>query len=173
MNSLIILGSARSDGNTAAAARHLLDRLGGEAELVDLLQHRIEPYSYGRSDQGDDFLGIVDRMLQCDHIVFATPVYWYAMSGGLKTFFDRLTDLTRGAGKERGRALAGRSVWLLATGTDPQLPAGFEEPFARTSAYLGMLWREARYVRTGRHAADPRGDMSEVDRLAARIQSSS
>ena len=31
-----------------------------------------------------------ERVLEADGIVFATPVYWYGVSGQLKTFFDRL-----------------------------------------------------------------------------------
>jgi putative NADPH-quinone reductase len=173
MKALIILGSARSDGNTAAAARHLLGQLGDDAELFDLLRYRITPYSYAPQPEADDFPVIAQRMLAHPHIVFATPVYWYAMSGGLKTFFDRLTDLIRGPAKHRGEALAGRTVWLLAAGTDRELPPGFTEPFVRTAAYLGMSWGRAAYVRTGRHAPDPLAELAEVDRLAARLRSTS
>jgi multimeric flavodoxin WrbA len=78
-------------------------------------------------------------MLACEHVVFATPVYWYAMSGIMKTLFDRLTDLPLDeASRPTGRALAGRHTWLLATGTGEAPPPGFHEPFVRTAAYFGM-----------------------------------
>jgi multimeric flavodoxin WrbA len=173
MTALIILGSARSDGHTAAAARRLLSGLGGLAELVDLLCHRIDPYRYEPREEADDFPKLVEQMLAHPHIVFATPVYWYAMSGGMKIFFDRLTDLTRGLARGKGRALAGRTVWLLAAGTDGALPDGFTEPFARTAAYFGMPWGGAAYIRTGRHVADPQVELAEVDRLAERLRSTS
>lgn len=144
---LAITGSARGDGNTALMVAHLRRALDlGDDQIVDLQSCRLEPFRYA-APPADDFLGIVDRMLAHRHIVFATPVYWYAMSGLLKTFFDRLTDLLLSAsGRRLGRALAGRDIWLIATGTDPELPDGFTEPFARTAAYFDMHWRGAFYV---------------------------
>ena len=41
----------------------------------------------------DEFLKIIQAMIESDVIVFATPVYWYAMSGSMKIFFDRFSDL--------------------------------------------------------------------------------
>lgn len=36
---------------------------------------------------------LVEKIRKCDIIVFATPVYYYAISGQLKTFIDRLNPL--------------------------------------------------------------------------------
>lgn len=36
---------------------------------------------------------LIEKMRTCDIIVFATPVYYYAISGQLKTFIDRLNPL--------------------------------------------------------------------------------
>ena len=59
----------------------------------------------------------------------------------MKTLFDRFTDLLSDRDPScRGRALAGRDIWLLAVGTDAEMPAGFEVPFARTAAYLNLRW---------------------------------
>jgi multimeric flavodoxin WrbA len=60
-------------------------------------------------------------MIEHDAIVFATPVYWYAMSGLMKVLFDRFTDLVT-VRKDLGRRLRGRRVFLIACGTDPDLP---------------------------------------------------
>lgn len=88
-------------------------------------------------------------MLAARAILFATPVYWYAMSGRMKTLFDRFTDLLSDRdGQRRGRSLAGRQVWALAVGTDPAPPPGFNEPFRLTAAYLGLDWRGALYLST-------------------------
>lgn len=45
-----------------------------------------------------------------------------------------------------GRALAGKRVFLISTGTDPELPKGFEVPFKRTSEYFSMEYMSALYV---------------------------
>jgi multimeric flavodoxin WrbA len=150
---LVIMGSARGDGNTRRAVDRLCRHLADRVTVVDLSALFIAPFSYAGVAE-DDFLPIVDRMLAHEQIVFATPVYWYAMSGLMKTFFDRITDLLLDPDK-RGlaRSLAGREAWLLATGTGEALPAGFHEPFAGTAAYLDMRWREAFYIRSSTELA--------------------
>ena len=154
---LILLGSARSDGDTAKAVEELAARVGGGATVVDLAAKRILPFDYDEPAQDDDFAGLASLMLAHRSIVFATPVYWYAMSGIMKTFFDRLSDLTSARDPERrGRQLRGRDTWLLAVGTDSELPHGFEQPFERTAGYLGMSWRGGFYVRTTGTRKPPR-----------------
>jgi hypothetical protein len=39
---------------------------------------------------------------------------------------------------------------MIATGTDLELPEGFEVPFARTATYLSMRYRGSAYLYTGK-----------------------
>ena len=166
----IITGSARNDGSTRLMVDAFTARCGGSVEKIDLARLHIDPFDYDRLDGRDDFLPVVETMTRSEHIVFATPVYWYAMSGGMKTFFDRLTDLLLvPANRPLGRALAGRKVWLLATGTEERLPPGFTEPFARTAAYFGMEWRDCAYCRSAGDAKLAGDALSPAEELAARI----
>jgi putative NADPH-quinone reductase len=133
---LSILGTSRSRGNT----RLVLDAvLQGRAPVIDLNDHSITPYDYTHRNSGDDFLEMARQVVEADTVVFATPVYWYSMSAQLKTFLDRLTDLTR-VHKVMGRSLKGKSVFLVASSSSPELPPGFEVPFELTAGYLGMRW---------------------------------
>lgn len=164
---LIVMGSARSDGNTASAVRDLSPQLGHTVDIVDLSMLTIGPFDYLRHDDRDDFRSVIEMMITSGHIVFATPVYWYSMSGTMKGFFDRLTDLLLDAeNRKAGRALAGRHVWLLATGTDESLPDGFQEPFASTAAYFGMVWRQAFYCRSVEGAPLTSESLAETRKLA-------
>jgi multimeric flavodoxin WrbA len=147
---LVILGSARPDGETRRAVDIAFPN--GSAQLVILPHCAIGGYDYGHTNAGDDFFAIAEAMTAAQSIVFATPVYWYAMSAPLKIFFDRLTDLTENL-KVQGKALAGKSVWVIATGTEAKLPEGFEIPFARTADYFSMLYCGAAYLYTGNDAA--------------------
>lgn len=166
----IIFGSARSDGNTAAIVQHLSAKLGRQTQVCDLSKLQIEPFTYGRSDDRDDFRTVVAMMLQSDHIVFATPVYWYSMSATLKVLFDRFTDLLRDPNDRiTGRALAGRNVWLLSTGTDERLPPGFDVPFALTAGYFDMVWRQAFYGRSIKGEPLSPGSLAEAEKLASLI----
>lgn len=132
---LVLLGSARSDGHTAAACTRFAQALlPSEIERVDLVTLNLAPFRYAHASD-DDVSFVISGMLAHHTIVFATFVYWYAMSGLMKTLFDRLSDILSDRDPaRRGRRLAGRDVWLLATGTDASMPAGFEVPFARTAA---------------------------------------
>jgi RimJ/RimL family protein N-acetyltransferase/putative NADPH-quinone reductase len=142
--SLVIIGSARKESNTLRAVEAVFSsRL--DYELCDLLDSDISEYSY-EDDSNDDFSKIVEKMLSHEAIVFATPVYWYAMSGRMKVFFDRLTDLISKQ-KHSGRGLAGKCTYLIASGTDAQMPEGFEVPFARTSDYFSMRYGGAIYFK--------------------------
>ncbi len=60
-------------------------------------------------------------------------------------FFDRLSDLIS-TSKPIGRALSGKSVYLFSTGSDLELPDGFEVPFKRTSDYFEMKYVKSIYV---------------------------
>ena len=166
----VILGSARSDGNTAALVERLIANLREQTNVFDLANMVIEPFEYQLYDDRDDFRSVVDTMLQSQHIVFATPVYWYAMSATLKAFFDRLTDLLHDPNDRiSGRTLAGRNVWLISTGTDDGLPPGFDVPFARTAAYFAMVWRQAFYARSINGEPLSPASLAEADKLASLI----
>lgn len=93
-------------------------RRDGQLDLRDL---DIQQFEYGGGVDRDDFGRVTEAMTAHTRILFATPVYWYSMSGRMKVLFDRLTDLIT-VRKDIGRRLKGRTVFLLACGTDPTLP---------------------------------------------------
>jgi multimeric flavodoxin WrbA len=143
---LILLASARKQGDT----RKFVDEVFADKEykLIDFLDFPISPYSYlNNYPNNDKFFSIIDELIEHNVIVFATPVYWYAMSGLMKTFFDRFTD-TVTTNKHLGRQLHGRSTFLLAVGADKELPDGFEIPFKLTSDYLNMKYQDCIYYST-------------------------
>jgi len=119
---------------------------GIDHELVDLLDFEIAPFDYNaKYPSTDQFQELAERMTKTKNIVFATPVYWYSMSGILKNFMDRFTDLIT-VDKEKGRALSGKNVYLFSVGADQFHPDGFEVPFRETARYLGMKYHEGVYI---------------------------
>ena len=136
MKPLIILGSARKNSDTQKLIELVFD--DKEYNLIDLLDYSITHYNYGEEyPTTDEFLTIIEQMLNHDTIVFATPVYWYSMSSYMKVFFDRLTDIVSSQ-KHLGRKLKGKQVTLLAVSNSDTLPKGFEVPFSDTAKYLDM-----------------------------------
>lgn len=65
----------------------------------------------------------------------------------MKIFFDRLTDLIT-VKKEKGRALKHKSIFLIAVGSDSELPEGFEIPLKKTTAYFNMYHEACLYFPT-------------------------
>lgn len=133
---VIIQGSARSGGNTGKIVQYLLEQT--DFELIDLKDKKIGHFDYDFKNKSDDFLPLIISVIQnYDTIIFATPVYWYSMSGILKTFFDRITDLLQ-LEKDLGRKLRGKNMGMISCGSESLLQDGFTMPFYETANYLGM-----------------------------------
>lgn len=133
---LAILGSARSDGNTAALLARLVE--GRACDIIDLSESRITGFRYDQSYPADDqFMATVERMIAAPIVVFATPVYWYSFSTVMKNFLDRLSDLLMSR-KDVGRRLRGTHWALLSSGSDPNPDPDLVSAFRRTCNYLGV-----------------------------------
>lgn len=139
MSAIIIVGSAREDGNTAKVARQLANHL--DCKVIDLISESVAPYDYsGNYPAQDNFIELLsDRLLQHDLIVLASPVYWYTMSGQLKAFVDRFTDLLT-THKSLGRQLRGKRLAVLSCAEDEDINASFYDAFRLTADYLGMTY---------------------------------
>lgn len=143
---VVVLGSARKESDTEEAVRKLCPY--SKYEIVDLREFNISHYEYDHIlNKNDEFLKVVTKLTESNVIVFATPVYWYAMSGRLKVFLDRFTELLS-TYKTMGKGLAGKKTMLIVCGSDEKLPDGFEVPFERTSHYFGMEFLGTRYLCT-------------------------
>ncbi|NRA74057.1 MAG: NAD(P)H-dependent oxidoreductase [Rickettsiales bacterium] len=136
---IIILGSSRSNGNTKKAIDAL--NTDGKMAIVDLKKIKISPYDYEHKNQEDDFLGLMEKILNYDSIILATPVYWYSMSSYMKMFFDRLTDCIT-IRKDIGRKLEGKKVFVLSCAEHPLLKE-FEAPFRETAKYMKMDYKDS------------------------------
>lgn len=96
---LIISSSPRKGGNSDL----LCDRfqVGAESAGHSVEKIFLKNYNIGycrgcgvcntthKCVQADDMAALLDKMVQADVIVLATPVYFYSMDGQLKTFIDR------------------------------------------------------------------------------------
>lgn len=143
MKTAFLIGSSRSEGNTAQLLRLVADRFTSST-ILNLNEYEISVYDYEHANRHDDFLPLVERLIQFDHIVFVTPVYWYAMSAQLKIFFDRFSDLLT-IEKDLGRRLRGINCSVISTGSWEYPPSCFEEVFKLTFKYLGMNYQGLLY----------------------------
>ena len=138
MKGVVIVGSSRANGNTEQVARRLAAEAGWD--LINISELTMSFYDYEHRNRTDDFLPTLRQLSENYELwVFATPVYWYAMSGQMKLFFDRLTDLLT-IEKDLGRTLRGKSMAVVTSSNGGNLGEDFWLPFKASATYLGMKY---------------------------------
>lgn len=100
---LIISTSLRAGSNSEIAAKEVekgAKDAGNDVEFVSLKDKAIAfckgcmaCQKLGRCVIGDDANAITDKICESDVIVWVTPVYYYEMSGQMKTMIDRANSL--------------------------------------------------------------------------------
>lgn len=136
-SAIALLGSSRRHGNTGQLMDDVASRL--DIEVVDLGQMRIAAYDYEHRNRGDDFEPLMNRVLECDHIILGSPVYWYMVSPPLKVFLDRITDyLELPDLLDDCRRLRGKTGHIVCTSIYDSAPQSFVGALTATFEYLGM-----------------------------------
>lgn len=147
MKPIIISGSSRKDGDTVTISNKLANILN--CEVIHLSDYSINHYDYEHKNSSDDFIPLMQKLISSyDTFIFATPVYWYAMSGLMKVFFDRITDLIT-IEKELGRQLRGKNMAVITSSTGEHLEEQFWLPFIASANYLGMNYIENTHTISG------------------------
>ena len=133
---LIILGSSRNDGDTAKLTKKLKENC--QWDLIDLNDYNFSYFDYDHKNRDDDFLPLMRNIIaNYDTLIFATPVYWYSMSGIMKVFFDRISDLLT-IEKDLGRKLRGKRMAVISASGGNDADEDFWIPFRLSAEYLGM-----------------------------------
>ncbi|HAT97571.1 MAG TPA: NADPH-dependent FMN reductase [Acidaminococcaceae bacterium] len=126
---LVISTSLRNNSNSEKLAKSFAEgakAAGNEVELVTLLGKNIgfckgclACQKTGHCIINDDANPITEKMLEAEVIVWATPVYYYEMSGQMKTLIDRANPLFP-------KDYKFRDVYLLTAGAEdePDLDEG-------------------------------------------------
>jgi len=97
---LILSASPRKGGNSDTLCNQLMEgaqQAGHQVEKIFLKEKKINYCTgcgacYNRGNgcsQKDDMENMLNKMIDADVIVMATPVYFYTMNGQMKTFIDR------------------------------------------------------------------------------------
>ena len=100
---IIISTSPRKNSNSHALAESFAKgamSAGNEAEIVSLIGKKIDfcrgcfaCQKIGHCVIKDDAIEIEQKVLDADVLVWATPIYYYEMSGQMKVMIDRLNPL--------------------------------------------------------------------------------
>ena len=102
-NVLVISASLRAGSNSELAAKEVvrgIEEGGNKAEFISLKDKRIAFCKGCMACQKlkkcvieDDANAITDKIAEADAIVWVTPIYYYEMSGQMKTLIDRANSL--------------------------------------------------------------------------------
>lgn len=136
-STIALFGSSRRNGNTG----RIMDRIASELGIavVDLAGKNISAFDYQHKNRHDDFEPLMEQVLQADRIIFASPVYWYAVSPPMKIFLDRISDyLDLPDLLEKGRQLRGKTGYVVCTSVYADASTTFINAFRETFEYLGM-----------------------------------
>jgi multimeric flavodoxin WrbA len=145
MTQVVIFGSSRSFGHTRKVIDDILGLSG--ISLFDLNNFNISPFDYEHRNSNDDFIPLIEKLIEYDTWIIATPVYWYNMSTQHKIFFDRFSDLLK-IRKDLGRKLRGKKLFVIASFGD-SYPKGFEDTFEQICKYLGMDYLGSSFLYSG------------------------
>lgn len=120
-NILVISFSLRKGSNSglladsfisgAKAAGHHVEKINIRDKRIGFCRGCLACQHTGRCVIGDDGNDIASKMLAAEVIVFATPIYYYEMSGQMKTMLDRANPLYFAD-------YLFRDIYLLATAAD-------------------------------------------------------
>jgi len=123
MKIIVFHGSTRVNGNTEYLTYQAVSR--EEGTHIFLRDFAVQPIVDQRHDEGgfqdveDDHKQLIDQLLTHDIIVFSTPIYWYSMSGPMKIFIDRWSQILRDPEYTHFReTLRKKKVYLIAVGGD-------------------------------------------------------
>ena len=131
-NVLIISSSPRKGGNSETLAASFAKGAQEAGNRVETVYLREKQYSFckgcfacrklGHCVINDDAVELAARMHDADVLVFVTPVYYYSVSGQLKTILDRANPLY-------DTDYAFTKAYLLATAAEnePETVAGTEK----------------------------------------------
>ncbi len=102
-NVLIINSTFRKGGNSEVLARQFCkgaEEAGNRVGTIHLRELNLKfcigcmsCLKTGKCVHADDINKLLPAVREADVLVFATPVYYYSMSGQLKTFLDRLNPM--------------------------------------------------------------------------------
>lgn len=180
-----ILGSPRKTGATTTLATAFLDRMkqnGAETETFFLNKMK---YKGCQGCQGckvksqscvlqDDLTPVLSSLQTSDILVFATPVYYWDVTGQFKLFFDRTWSLVKPDYKtnpEPVRIKKGKKALFITSQGDIEEKHG--DVSQKYAGFLTMYGYDIRTVRAFGMGEDSDNDLtmflSKVEKIAAQM----
>lgn len=121
MKATILLGTLKKSGfsNTETLCEFLarrMEREGIRCEIVKLVDHDILPGTYSDMGEGDEWPGILEKVLASEIVILATPVWWGNQSSEIQRVIERLDELHDEVLAGKPSALEGKVGGIVITG---------------------------------------------------------
>lgn len=161
---VILNGSPRRNGNTSALVQKFTEgaeRAGNtvtEFFLDKMNIHGCKGCFGGHSSrecpcvQQDDMAQIYPAVKECDVVILATPLYYWNMSGQIRTAIDRLFALEEGDGNLLRGHNRGSALLMAAEGND----------FEDVLTYYDHLMQHLKWENLGHVLAGGNGDAGDI-----------
>lgn len=140
MKVLAVSASPRGGGNSDVLCDQFLKgakEAGHQTEKIHIGRKNIGPcmacYGCGKTKtcvQNDDMKEVLNKLIEADVIILATPVYFYSMNAQMKVFIDRCLP--------RYQEIKDKVFYYIITAADPQHSAA-DETIAGLRGYLRCL----------------------------------
>lgn len=115
----VVYGSAAPLENIEMLTRHVIE---GKPDVTEIYLRDFDMKNRDqiqRSGEKDDYIQIIDQIIESDVLILAMPMYCYGMSGLMKTFVDRWPQVDEDdPSKHFMKAMRGKQVYLIITGKD-------------------------------------------------------
>ena len=183
MKVLALLGSPRRKGNTAVLLNALLEGLrhNGNHHIEEVYLQQLDLHPCRNCDAcrqmeqrycaiDDDMQSLYAAFIEAQMVVFASPVYWWCISGQLKLFIDRLYGLNA---EKNPDFFAGKQAVLVFTHYDEEPCSGAEisrTMFQEICAYTKMqIVGDLRHSSGKRHVRECAAKLAEASALGGRL----
>ncbi|MGN7311027.1 flavodoxin family protein [Alkalicoccobacillus gibsonii] len=145
----VIYGSTRANGNTERLAEEVVKELPNVTR-INLLDYQFKDITDQRHDAKgfspveDEYNKIIDQMLECDVLLFASPIYWYGMTSMMKRFVDRWSQTVRDERYPKFKEqMSKKDAYIIAVGGDhPREKAmPLVQQFIYTCGFIGLNYK--------------------------------
>ena len=154
---LVLSGSPKKDGNTAALVNWFTEGARSKNAQVEVVQtaflkHKTVGCTSCRACQklkryecviDDEVKPVLAKMAEVDVIVMCTPLYFFSASAQLKSVIDRMFSLYKWDNQAgtMETPLKGKMFVLMASAFEDVGLDALERPFALTADYTGMKFK--------------------------------
>lgn len=147
MKIAVIYGGTRPNGNTETLTELVIKGLA--VNRIFLKDYRILPIEDFRHSEGgfpdvdDEYNTVIKQIIDHDILIFATPVYWYSMSGIMKNFIDRWSQTLRDSSfPDFKKQMAAKQAYVVAVGGDAPYIKGLPmiEQFQFIFSFMGTAF---------------------------------